>query len=79
MRKEKSPRQDEPGLLPQHVDIHGRLLHHPYQQTVDFVVYRPAGGAGRNESRRRRLGGKRKLAGCDSIDENQQGQGTRLR
>jgi hypothetical protein len=60
MRKEKSPRQNEPGLLPQHVDIHGRLLHHPYQQTVDLVVYRPAGGAGRNESRRLRLGGKQR-------------------
>ncbi len=59
MRKEKSPRQDELGLLPQHVDIHGRLLHHPYKQTVVFVAYRPAG--------------------CDSIDENQEGQGTRQR
>ena len=57
MRKEKSPRQDEASLLPQHVDIHGCLLHHPYQQTVDSVVYRPAGG--------------------DSIDEYQEGQGTR--
>jgi hypothetical protein len=47
MRKEKSPRQDETALLSQHVDIHGRLLHHPYQQTLDSVVYRPAGGAGR--------------------------------
>lgn len=44
MRKEKSTRQDEAGLLPQHVDIHGCLLHHPYQQTFDFVVYRPAAG-----------------------------------
>jgi hypothetical protein len=57
MRKEKSPRQDETALLSQHVDIHGRLLHHPYPQTVDLVVYRPAG--------------------CDSIDEYQEGQGTR--
>ena len=32
--------------------------------SIDSVVYRPAGGAGQHTSRRLRLGGKRKPAGC---------------
>jgi hypothetical protein len=37
-------------------------------QTIDLIVYRPAGGAGYNESRRLRLGGQQKLAGCNKIN-----------
>ena len=35
------------------------------QQAVDYVVYRPAEGAGQEKSRRLRLGGKQKPAGFD--------------
>jgi hypothetical protein len=34
-------------------------------QTVDLIVYRPAGGAGFRNGRRLRLGGKRQAAGYD--------------
>jgi len=43
-------------------------LNHRFAWTVDLIVYRPAGGAGQHESRRLRLGGKQKPAGCDSIN-----------
>ena len=35
---------------------------------IDFIVYRPAGGAGQHESQRLRLGGKQMPAGCDQIN-----------
>ena len=35
---------------------------------IDFIVYRPAGGAGFSAGRRLRLGGKQEPAGCDEIN-----------
>jgi hypothetical protein len=37
------------------------------KRVADLIVYRPAEGAGQSESRRLRLGGKQKHAGCPSI------------